>query len=96
MLHEFTGIVARQKDRYTAICLELDVDSTGHSPEEARDNLIDAIQRHIDDACEDPEWKSNREGNPHQHRQHIQYYLDRAQKGEGFLFRVPIELITRN
>ncbi|MDI3280914.1 MAG: type II toxin-antitoxin system HicB family antitoxin [Bacillota bacterium] len=94
MLHEFTGIVTRQKNGYAAICLELDVDSTGYSPEEARDNLIAAIQRHIDDTCEDPGLETR--GDDQRHRRQIQHYLDRAQKGEGFLFKVPIELITRN
>jgi predicted RNase H-like HicB family nuclease len=40
----FTAIIEREDDMYVAICPELDVASQGETVEEARDNLIEAIE----------------------------------------------------
>lgn len=41
---QFTAIIEREDDGYVAICPELDVASQGETVEEARDNLIEAIE----------------------------------------------------
>ena len=42
--HAFTAIIEREKDGYTALCPELDIASQGDSVEEARKNLVEAIE----------------------------------------------------
>ena len=41
---QFTAIIEREDDGYVAICPELDVASQGGTVEEARDNLVEAIE----------------------------------------------------
>ena len=41
---QFTAIIEREDNGYVAICPELDVASQGETVEEARDNLIEAIE----------------------------------------------------
>ena len=41
---QFTGIIERDEDWYVALCPELDIASQGSSVEEARQNLIEAIE----------------------------------------------------
>ena len=43
-LRQFTGIIERQGDWFVALCPELDIASQGKSVEEARTNLIEAIE----------------------------------------------------
>ena len=43
-LQQFTGIIEREDDGYVALCLELDIASQGNTVEEARRNLIEAIE----------------------------------------------------
>ena len=40
----FTAIIEREDDMYVATCPELDIASQGESVEEARNNLIEAIE----------------------------------------------------
>ena len=42
--HAFTAIIEHERDGYTALCPELDIASQGDSVEEARKNLIEAIE----------------------------------------------------
>jgi len=42
--HAFTAIIEHEADGYTALCPELDIASQGDSVEEARKNLIEAIE----------------------------------------------------
>lgn len=42
--HQFTGIIEREGDGYVALCPELDIASQGNTVEEARSNLIEAIE----------------------------------------------------
>ena len=42
--HAFTAIIEREGDGYTAFCPELDIASQGDSVEDARKNLIEAIE----------------------------------------------------
>lgn len=41
---QVTAIIEREKDGYVAICLELDIASQGNTVEEARCNLIEALE----------------------------------------------------
>ena len=41
---QFTAIIEREDDGYVATCPELDVASQGRTVEEARDNLVEAIE----------------------------------------------------
>lgn len=41
---QFTAIIERDEDWYVALCPELDIASQGKSVEEARHNLIEAIE----------------------------------------------------
>jgi predicted RNase H-like HicB family nuclease len=43
-IHRFTAIIERDEDWYVALCPELDIASQGTSVEEARGNLIEAIE----------------------------------------------------
>ena len=47
---QFTAIIEREGDWYVAICPELDVASQGGTVEEARDNLVEAIELFLDTA----------------------------------------------
>lgn len=40
----FTAIIEREDDGYVSLCPELDIASQGSSVEEARNNLIEAIE----------------------------------------------------
>ncbi len=40
----FTAIIEREDDWYVALCPELDIASQGTTIEEARDNLIEALE----------------------------------------------------
>jgi predicted RNase H-like HicB family nuclease len=43
-LQQFTGIIEREGDGYVALCPELDIASQGLTVEEARRNLVEAIE----------------------------------------------------
>ena len=43
-LQQFTAIIEREEGWYVANCPELDVASQGETVEEARDNLVEAIE----------------------------------------------------
>ena len=43
-VHQFTAIIEREGDGYVALCPELDIASQGTSVEEARDNLVEALE----------------------------------------------------
>ena len=47
---QLTAIIERAGDWYVAICPELDVASQGGTVEEARDNLVEAIELFLDTA----------------------------------------------
>ncbi len=51
----FHGIIEKEEDRYTAICLELDIATEGESLEEARKNLKEAVEGYIESVQEDNE-----------------------------------------
>ena len=43
-MQHFTAVIERDNDWYVALCPELDIASQGTSVEEARRNLIEAIE----------------------------------------------------
>jgi predicted RNase H-like HicB family nuclease len=47
-----TGIIEREGDGYVALCPELDVASQGDTVEEARRNLVEALELFFE--CADP------------------------------------------
>ena len=42
--HQFTAIIQREDDAYVALCPELDIASQGATIEEARANLVEALE----------------------------------------------------
>jgi len=49
----FTGVIVKEDQGYSALCLELDVASQGNSPEEAKAMLLEAVTLHLEGAFED-------------------------------------------
>ncbi len=50
--HAFTAIIEHEGDGYTALCPELEIASQGDSVEDARRNLIEAIELFFETASE--------------------------------------------
>ena len=48
----FTGVIVREKDRYSALCIDLDVASEGEKINEAIKNLFEAVTLYIESALE--------------------------------------------
>lgn len=42
--HQFTAFIEREEEGYVSLCPELDIASQGDTVEEARTNLIEAIE----------------------------------------------------
>jgi predicted RNase H-like HicB family nuclease len=55
---QFTAIIEREGDGYLSICPELDIASQGDNIEEARQNLIEALELFFETA--DPSEVKNR------------------------------------
>ena len=49
-VHQFTGIIEREGDGYVALCPEFDIASQGDTVEEARKNLVEAIELFLESA----------------------------------------------
>ena len=49
---QFTAIIEREGDGYVALCPELDVASQGHTVDEARRNLTEALELFFESADE--------------------------------------------
>ena len=43
-VQQFTEVIAREDDGYVSLCPELDIASQGDTVEDARNNLIEAIE----------------------------------------------------
>ena len=50
MQRSFTAIIHREGDLYVALCPEFDIASQGHSVEEARANLGEALELFFEEA----------------------------------------------
>ena len=55
---QFTAIIEREGDGYISLCPELDISSQGDNIEEARQNLIEALELFLETA--DPSEVKNR------------------------------------
>ncbi|MEP7343041.1 MAG: type II toxin-antitoxin system HicB family antitoxin [Acidobacteriota bacterium] len=44
VINQFTGLIEREGDGYVSLCPELDIASQGETVEEARRNLIEAVE----------------------------------------------------
>jgi len=51
--YAFTAIIEHEGDGYTALCPELDIASQGDCVEEARKNLVEAVELFFETASED-------------------------------------------
>lgn len=49
-VRQFTAIIEREGDGYVALCPELDIASQGDSVEEARSNLVEALELFFESA----------------------------------------------
>lgn len=47
---QFTAVIEREDDGFVALCPELDIASQGDTVEEARQNLIEAIELFLEEA----------------------------------------------
>lgn len=56
--HQFTAVIEREGDGYVSLCPELDVASQGDTVEEAKRNLVEAIELFLETA--DPSEIQNR------------------------------------
>jgi predicted RNase H-like HicB family nuclease len=72
-LQQFTGIIEREGDGYIALCPELDIASQGNTVEEARRNLVEAIELFFETA--DP--------SEVQHRLHSEVFVTRLEVAVG-------------
>jgi predicted RNase H-like HicB family nuclease len=50
MTRQFTAIIEREDDGYVALCPELDIASQGDTIEEARRNLLEALELFLETA----------------------------------------------
>ena len=48
----FTGVVMKERNAYTALCLELDVASQGDTMQDAKDALLEAVTLYLETAFE--------------------------------------------
>jgi len=50
MKYNLTGVIERENDGYVSLCPELDVASQGNTVEEAKANLLEALQLFLETA----------------------------------------------
>ena len=50
MTRQFTAIIEREDDGYVALCPELDIASQGDTIEQARSNLLEALELFLETA----------------------------------------------
>jgi predicted RNase H-like HicB family nuclease len=72
-VRQMTAVIEREGDGYVALCPELDVASQGDSIEEARQNLVEAVELFLETA--DP--------TEIQQRLHAEIYVTRIEVGVG-------------
>ena len=49
---QLTGVIEREGDGYVSLCPELDIASQGESIDEARRNLVEAVELFFDTAAD--------------------------------------------
>ncbi len=72
-VRRFTALIEREEDMYVALCPELDIASQGDTIEEARKNLLEALELFLEEA------------NPAevQERLHVEVYITRLEVTVG-------------
>ena len=70
---QFTAIIEREGDGYVSLCPELDIASQGNNIEEARRNLIEALELFFETA--DPSEVKN--------RLHSEFFVTRVEVSVG-------------
>jgi predicted RNase H-like HicB family nuclease len=70
---QFTAIIEREGDGYVSLCAELDIASQGDNIEEARRNLIEALELFFETA--DPSEVKN--------RLHSEFFVTRVEVSVG-------------
>ncbi|HBK99344.1 MAG TPA: hypothetical protein DD001_19510 [Microcoleaceae bacterium UBA10368] len=70
---QFTAIIEREGDGYVSLCPELDIASQGDNIEEARQNLIEALELFFETA--DPSEVKN--------RLHSEFFVTRVEVSVG-------------
>ncbi len=70
---QFTAIIEREGDGYVSLCPELDIASQGDNIEEARQNLIEALELFFETA--DPSEVKN--------RLHTEFFVTRVEVSVG-------------
>jgi predicted RNase H-like HicB family nuclease len=48
----FTGVIIKEDEGYSSLCLELDVASQGETIDEAKFNLVEAVNLYLESAIE--------------------------------------------
>jgi predicted RNase H-like HicB family nuclease len=48
----FTGVIIKENNVFSSICVEIDVASEGLTPEEAKSNLIEAVSLYLESVIE--------------------------------------------
>ncbi|MDI6871643.1 MAG: hypothetical protein QME79_09860 [Bacillota bacterium] len=97
-MRNFTVLITPGSDQrsYEAVTVDLPLPViTGRSLAEVQDNLLTAIQRHIDWACE-AEAIPDTAGKGRPDQAAIALRADRVQRGQGLRLEIPEYLFTRN
>ena len=61
MSHRFTAVITKEDKWYVALCIELGVVSQGHTIEEAKRNLKEAVELYIESFGTEDRPESNEE-----------------------------------
>jgi predicted RNase H-like HicB family nuclease len=48
----FTGVIIKENNVFSSICIEIDIASEGLTPEEAKSNLIEAVSLYLESVIE--------------------------------------------
>ena len=72
-IRQMTAVIEREGDGYVALCPELDIASQGNTIEQARQNLVEAVELFLETA--DPA--------EIQQRLHSEIYVTRIEVGVG-------------
>lgn len=99
-MQHLTAIITHEQPsgHYEALALDLPLPViTGRSLSEVRDNLLTALQRHIDAACEEEAGAAaspSRTSRPSAATIALKTAI--ARRGDGLILEIPVELLTRN
>jgi predicted RNase H-like HicB family nuclease len=99
-VQHLTAIITHERPSgpYEAVAVDLPLPVvTGRSLAEVQDNLLTAIQRHIDEACEEDTVRPDAPGRPGcPDAATIAVKASDAREGRGLILEIPMELVTRS